>query len=701
MLDIIKTIIDLIKSIEVVKSIWTFFAGNKRLQDVASVGLRSNLPRQPYIGKFYDREQETKEICDLLLGNNPDKNTFPVIGIQGIGGVGKTTLAWHIGNYFAENYKHLDKEQRFEAIIWVTAKTNILTENAIIETESPARTLSDIYRKIAITMERPDILTVEFDEQSELIRQILKKQRTLIILDNLDTIQERAIIAFYLNLPRTTMTIVTSRNFVEGAYPVKLNGLPREYSTIFTKKICEHKKVNLSDKQIESLTEKTNGIPLAIVWSIGQMQNDKDFELVLRRLEEPTEKIAQFCFESSVSDIRGTDAHKILMALSLFTPDADRRALQYVANIDRDELVMGTAISSLIRLSLVEENNGRIQMLPLTKNFAYNELVTCGDFFTYKKRFQEYMMELVSEKVGIKNYWDPITHWLESKGLDADIDNLLQCVKWASSDGQYNFVLYVGGALVHHLWRSGRVLERIDVCDKAVYAARQLGEFEWEVWLLIDGLGYIFITQGDWEDAKNKISEGNSAAERHEFLDGQALASTWLGYLSILQDRYDEAKLYLEKAEKLAQTSKVKGRLRFVEGYLALVHQDYSLAEEKFKDAVKYRKDSDKYEPPSMLAYLGVTQALQNKMLDARETLERVSERPTVEGAAYARFGLAIIEAASGKLDNAENLAHQSLETISRIGSEFQKKQIEEFIENVEKKKKQKKNILAPIRSKK
>ena len=534
------------------------------------------------------------------------------------------------------------------------------------------------------------------NEQAELIRQILKKQRTLIILDNLDTIQEKAIVAFYLNLPPTTMTIVTSRNFVEGAYPIKLTGLPQEYSKMFTEKICEHKKVNLSNRQIETLTEKTFGIPLAIVWSVGQMQNDKDFDLVLRRLSTPTERIAQFCFESSISGIRGTDAHKILMALSLFTPNADKRALRYVADIDRDELVMGSAISSLIRLSLVDEDNGRVQMLPLTKNFAHNELVTCGDFATYKFRFQTYMMELVSEKVGIKNYWDPITHWLESKGLDADIDNLLQCVDWAFSDGKHDFVLYVGGALVHHLWRSGRVLERIDVCNKAVYAASQLGEFEWEVWLLVDGLGYIFITRGEWENAKNKISEGNFVAERHGFLDGQALALTWLGYLAILQNHYQDAHLYLEQAENLAQTSKVKGRLRFVEGYFALVHQDYSLAEEKFKDAVKYRKDSDKYEPPSMLAYLGVTQALQKKMLNARETLERVifSERPTVEGAAYARFGLAIIDSASGDLDNALSLARQSLETIGRIGSEFQKRQIEDFIREIETQIKNRKRIL-------
>src|SRR5688500_3284624 len=76
-----------------------------------------NLPRRPY---FVGRQEEIKTILQSL---QPNSRTF-IVGIEGIGGVGKSTLATEVSHLCIEN-------DLFEAVIWVSAKASTLTLQGI------------------------------------------------------------------------------------------------------------------------------------------------------------------------------------------------------------------------------------------------------------------------------------------------------------------------------------------------------------------------------------------------------------------------------------------------------------------------------------------------------------------------------------------------------------------------------------------
>ena len=81
------------------------FASNGREQE--KITALASLPRRPY---FVGREEEIKSILESL---QPNSRTF-IIGIEGVGGMGKSTLAIEISYRCIEN-------DLFESVIWISA----------------------------------------------------------------------------------------------------------------------------------------------------------------------------------------------------------------------------------------------------------------------------------------------------------------------------------------------------------------------------------------------------------------------------------------------------------------------------------------------------------------------------------------------------------------------------------------------------
>ncbi|MBN1872828.1 MAG: AAA family ATPase [Anaerolineae bacterium] len=330
-----------------------------------------NLP-QPDYGRFIGRERELKQIMDILRSYPYSQEHL--VTIDGIGGIGKSALALEVAYRCLRDGDKMLPEDRFEAIIWTSAKVTTLTADGIALRQQITRTLDDIYTTIAIVLQREDITRSRPEEQDEIGRRALINQRTLLIVDNLETIDDRRVNAFLRELPAPTKCIVTTRHRIDVAYPIRLTEMSYEDAVIFIAHECDKRDVILTDMQTDMIYHRTSGVPLAIVWSIAQLGYGYGIESVLHRLGQPHDNIAQYCFEGAMNCIRGTDAYRLLAALALIAADVNRESLGYVAGLGEDVFDRDEGLVQLEKLSLVNKSGSRFDMLPLTRQFVQMEI---------------------------------------------------------------------------------------------------------------------------------------------------------------------------------------------------------------------------------------------------------------------------------------------------------------------------------------
>ena len=104
----------------------------------------------------------------------------------------------------------LAPDERFEAIIWSSAKRTLLTAGGIQQRAQSFTTLADLYREIATVLEQPITLQADADGRRGLIERALTAQRTLLIVDNLETVDDEELLSFLREIPDPTKVIVVA-----------------------------------------------------------------------------------------------------------------------------------------------------------------------------------------------------------------------------------------------------------------------------------------------------------------------------------------------------------------------------------------------------------------------------------------------------------------------------------------------------------
>ncbi len=327
-----------------------------------------NLPQPDYVN-FVGRKEELEKLRSLL---HPNDRIWTIV-IDGIGGIGKSAIALEIAHYYLNEHKFIAKEERFQAIIWISAKDSVLTVEGIKTRFQVSNTLQDIYRQIAIVIGEQEINNHNFDEQILLINRVLGKARTLLIIDNLETIDDERVNAFIRELPNPTKCIVTTRHRINVADPIRLSAMPYKDAMLLIYQECEKKNIQLDDSQVELLYKRTAGVPLAVVWSIAQISyHGFGIDKVLRSLGDAKGDIARFCFENAVKHLQNKPAYKILVIIALSSRSMSRKEIGSIADLselDRDE-----GLAMLERLSLINKNNSQFNLLPLVKEYVLSKI---------------------------------------------------------------------------------------------------------------------------------------------------------------------------------------------------------------------------------------------------------------------------------------------------------------------------------------
>ena len=645
-----------------------------------------NLPPREYEA-FVGRQAEFAQIHQLLLPYPQSRHH--VVTIDGIGGIGKSTLALETAYRYCESYASADPAERFDAIVWVSAKRTYLTAQGVLEQRQVFRTLPDLFAAIADVLQHPAINLARADEQRPIVERALSSQRTLLILDNLETVDDEELLLFVRMVPDPTKVIVTTRHRIDVAYPIRLAGMPHADADRLIEQEAARKQVALTPADQAALWQRTGGVPLAIVWSIGLMGLGGSVESVLRRLGQGQSDIARFCFEASVAHIRQQDAHRLLMALALFAVDASREALGAVAGLADDSYGRDLGLEELQRLSLVNKEGDRFSLLPLTREYALAEAAANPEWLqAARARWQEYFSGLVDTYGGWNQDWaghDRVERNLAN--IQAVISSLIEDISYTHSvDGgrmiapesaDYTFRLLEMIARVARTCRiRGYWVECERLCQTAIDLAQLLETRAFYGWRYYD-ICRISYYRGDFATARRWAIEARTIWDREGYVVGICQVDRILGLIALRSGLAEEGAALITVAFATYQSLDVEhsslahfmgsmGELAEHQGELAAALDWYQQAIDllQARNSVIYLA-SDLWNAGRVTLALGAAPAAHAYFA---ESLDVARQCGRVDMIARASHSLARLDHSLGRLDAAQANARQAVDLFRRLG---------------------------------
>jgi len=361
---------------------------------------------------FIGRDRLKKEV---LTAVRRDPRIW-IVNVHGAGGVGKSALVnWAVYELY--------RQRAFEAIIQLTAKEAVLTPKGIMRFGRSLYSLENLLDHILNAFQEGPSDDLERKRATAI--EILTAWDTLLVLDNMETVQDGRILDFVQNLPveSKAKVLMTSRQKT-GAWelpvPVDELAIPEvaEFLRIRTAEMgidCPH-----DQKTAEMVWQVTGGLPLAIQWVLGRCRLVGDLGEVLSAVGERDSPVLEFSFRN-IWTILSSDAKGVLAAMTIFEEPATSQQVAIATHFEID--MIEKALGELAEVTLVtrhtQQSDGRVRWvaLPITLSFARHQLDRMGDFEVQcRQRYQRYseQMELRdSELVRFRTRFDRF-------GLDTD-----------------------------------------------------------------------------------------------------------------------------------------------------------------------------------------------------------------------------------------------------------------------------------------
>jgi LuxR family glucitol operon transcriptional activator len=286
---------------------------------------RHNLPSPEYDETgFVGRQESAKTLRRLLL-----RSPYPVISVVGDGGIGKTSLALKVA------FDLVDMSPcPFEAVVWVTAKTSLLTATEIIRIEGA---IGDSLGMISAVAREVGGEAASSNPINEVL-QYLEHFRILLILDNLETVLDQTLRTFLSNLPSGSKVLITSRVGV-GAYehPVRLGPLDRSEGIALFRALIRMRKVevlaSLDQPAISRLVDQLGCRPLYIRWFVSAVETGARPEALLSN----SDLFLDYCM-SNVFDFLSQQSQAVLRSMQALPGAHGQAELAYLNDMEVDTL---------------------------------------------------------------------------------------------------------------------------------------------------------------------------------------------------------------------------------------------------------------------------------------------------------------------------------------------------------------------------
>lgn len=667
---------------------------------MASTQPRHNLPLRDY-ARFVGRQRELAELRRLLLPH--PRSRHHLITVDGIGGIGKTALALESGYTYIDNYASMPDAERFDGIVWVSAKRTYLTSRGVEHGQQRLAGLGDLLAAIAEVLDYPAITRAVASEQRALAELALSETRTLLLLDNLETVDDQELLDFLRDLPEPTKAIVTTRHRIDSARPLRLTAMPEADAMELIAQTSASKEISLTQLEHEQLWLRTGGVPLAIVWSIGLMAEGGRAEDVMRRLSQGQSDITRFCFAESVTHIQGRDSFWLLLALSLFATDAGREALGMVAGLEDDSFGRDTGLDELIRLSLINKEGDRFSVLQLTRSFVQDLIREHTAWLEgAQERLVVYYNQLTRERGGWTMDWEgQALNERELPNLMLVVDTLQARLHYDERPDQLSKLTTDSVPVAQQLCRLARRVARTcrirglwsaaeQLCQLIITVAREIGDRD-DVGHRYWDLARISLTRGDETAAEELLQLALAELEQVQNAGTIARVTSTLGVIALRRGDVARARqltndglaAYLARGNDYAQAD------LFCNAAAVALHEgEAASAESMYRQAGDITRASGDLTRLTV-ALLGLGSAYQSQgntggaMVAYLDSLKTAEESGRADSIVRASLKIAQLHAQAGAADQARPLAARALELSRRLGMRVEHEEAEDLLQRL------------------
>lgn len=300
--------------------------------------IENNLPLVDFDDTgFIGRDDKKKEIQKKL------KSAHPIISVIGNGGIGKTSTVLSCVYDIID-----DPDFGFEKVLWVSLKTRSLQNGEFKDLKYSMKSFDDC-------IQSNDILSKESVTSIEHLLYYMSVYKTLLILDNLETIDSNEVRPLFEDIPSGSKILITSRIGI-GEYETRLTIGPfsQQESIAYFKRLskCYDVKALLkaTAQETVSFTKKLYNSPLCIKWFVINVAKGNDPNILVNNQEE----LVEFCL-SNVYDKLSENSKKLLMIVFARRKQCSIGELIYLN--DNDYVITIESINELIACNFIEQSS--------------------------------------------------------------------------------------------------------------------------------------------------------------------------------------------------------------------------------------------------------------------------------------------------------------------------------------------------------